>query len=252
VAVQDGCQYAEMSTAVATGSHRWRSRCGLGLLLFGIAVSGKAVTGPPSFDSPGRAFAQGQAAVCQVPVEAPAQIIVSISRLTPSASEGMPAPAEMPAAGGRSVASAPLHLNSSAESRTAQTTGGARPPASSAAQDARAQADAKSADAEEIVWLPPRALMLSDAAVVINELPQPVAMPINDRLYPSHSLAIEITDLAGACYIQAESGQVQLNGRTLKIGQPCLVQPGAVVTWSEDSGIRFSPGSHPGNIPANG
>jgi hypothetical protein len=94
--------------------------------------------------------------------------------------------------------------------------------------------------------------MLSDEAIVIHELPQPVAMTLNDRLYPSQSLEIQITDLAGACYIQAESGLVQLNGRNLPLGQSYLVQPGSVVTWSEDSGVRFSPGSHPGNVPANG
>ena len=108
------------------------------------------------------------------------------------------------------------------------------------------------ADESSTVYVPLRALMLTDRSIVIHELPQPVAMPLSDRIYPAGHLTIEITDLAGACYIQAESAGVRLNGGDLKIGQPCLVQPGSVVTWSEDAGIRFSPGSHPGNVPANG
>lgn len=108
------------------------------------------------------------------------------------------------------------------------------------------------ADESSTVYVPPRALMLTDSSIVIHELPQTVAMPLSDRIYPAGHLTIEITDLAGACYIQAESAGVRLNGGDLKIGQPCLVQPGSVITWSEDAGIRFSPGSHPGNVPANG
>ncbi len=251
MAFQDGRFKLLLNMRVNTGKKRWRLVGWLGLMVVGPVLTGLAITVRADAGSDRAASAQPRPVAERTGIMVPAPPNPSMLGLA-WGTELTRAPAESKALGSGPVLSPPSPFARSAGGMAASAQGVGSPSASQVARKVDADSEAVPASDRETVVLPARALMLTDDAIVIHELPQPVAMPINDRLYPSHSLAIEITDLAGACYIQAESGLVQVNGRALKIGQPCLVQPGAVVTWSEDSGIRFSPGTHPGNVPANG
>lgn len=236
--------------ALSAWQNRWRLAWVLGLLLVGVAVSGLAVAESAGLrqskvSDSGAITRSGQDAVAR-----PAAGTSSQHDADPGHSPLMNPVASESVAGQQAVG----------EKRTPPKSSSPRSdqvviqPRSISGQgvDAVPVAAEVPTPGESTVLPPLRALMLTDRSIIIRELQQPVAMPVNDQLYPSHSLAVEITDLAGACYLQVESGVVRLNGRDLEIGQPFLVQPGSVVTWSTDSGIRFSPGTHPGNAPANG
>jgi hypothetical protein len=87
--------------------------------------------------------------------------------------------------------------------------------------------------------LPQRTVDWTPRGLVLRELGNPVALPLDGKNYPSRRLVVEVGTGDGTCRLVVDAGEVRVNGISYRAGESCAILAGAEVTWEGTAGIRL-------------